>query len=439
MMRRQSIEGTIESIDSKGRGVFEHAGKRVHTWFAFPGDTVRVRIVRREKGEWIGEREALVTPSPDRVPARCGHAERTGNCFWQGVQYDRQRAWKQELVQEAFDRHRLGIPVPPPLPSPQLFGYRNKMEYAIGPGPSVGFREPQKWWSIVDIDGCYLQSEDSFPILHAVKGYLREHDIAPWHPRSHTGFARYLVVREGKFTGERMVVLITAEGELPHPQELLERLSGRVTSTYWGVNPTLSDIAISQRLVLLEGKEILRERIGDFSYFIHPHSFFQTNSYFAEEIVRTTLEFADLAGDERVLDLYCGSGFLSLPLARRCSQVIGIESDPTSIALAEMNREANGVKNAQFVREKVESRSWIDLAKEVVVVDPPRSGLHPKVLEPLAGQGPGRLIYVSCNYQALASELTSLLTAYTCERIRLVDLFPHTPHVEVVVKLVRRR
>lgn len=437
-MRGQQIEGIIEGIDAKGRGVLDHAGKRVHTWFAFPGDTVRVRIMRRERQEWIGQMEALVTPSPDRIPPRCGHAERTGNCFWQVVQYDRQLAWKRALVQGAFDRCQLGITVPSPLPSPQIFGYRNKMEYAIGPGPVIGFREPKKWWSIVDIDGCHLQSEDSFPIFHAVKGYLFDYDIAPWHFRSHTGFARYLVVREGKFTGERMAVLITSEGDLPHRQELIDRLGGRVTSLYWGVNPTLSDAAISQRLVLLAGKELLRERIGDFSYYIHPHSFFQTNSCFAEEIVRTTLEFADLAGHERVLDLYCGSGFLSLPLARRCSQVIGIESDPTSIAMAGLNQEANRVKNVNFILQKVESRSWIALPVEVVVVDPPRSGLHPKVLDLLVGQGPGRLIYVSCSYQALASELSSLLTAYTCESIRLLDLFPHTPHVEVVAKLIRK-
>ncbi|MBI2875978.1 MAG: 23S rRNA (uracil(1939)-C(5))-methyltransferase RlmD [Candidatus Tectomicrobia bacterium] len=438
-MRGQSIEGTITDIDEKGRGVFEHASQRIHTWFAFPGDTVRVRIVQREKKEWIGKREELVAPSPDRLPPRCDHAEKTGNCFWQVIRYDQQLAWKQALVQQAFDRHRLGIPILLPRPSPQTFGYRNKMEYAIGTGPVIGFREPKKWWSLVDIAGCYLQSEGSFPLLQAVKGYLQDHDIAPWHLRSHTGFARYLLVREGKFTGERMAVLITAAGELPHRQDLMDRLAGHVTSLYWGINPTLSDTTISQKLVLLQGKELLCEQIGDLTYFIHPHAFFQNNSYLAVELVQTVLEFADLAGHERVLDLYCGGGLLSLPLARRASQVLGIESDPTSIACAQMNREANGVENVQFLQEKVESCSWADLPQEVAVVDPPRSGLHPKVLQALVERGPDRLIYVSCNHQALASELTALLTAYTCEAVRLLDLFPHTPHVEVLARLVRMR
>lgn len=437
-MRGKTIEGTIEGFDPKGRGVLKHAGQRIHTWFTFPGDAVRVQIVRREKGEWLGKREELITPSPFRIPACCSHAELTGNCSWQVIQYDRQLVWKRELVQEAFDRHRLGIAVPPPIPSPQTFGYRNKMEYAIGPGPAIGFREPKKWWSIIDIDGCHLQSEDSFQLLQSVKNYLVDYDISPWHPRSQTGFARYLLVREGKFTGERMAVLVTSEGELPHRPDLVDRLAGQVTSLYWGVNRTLSDVAISQELVRLDGNELLSERIGDFTYLIHPHSFFQTNAYFAEEIVRTILAFADLNGHERVIDLYCGSGFLSLPLARQASHVIGMESDPISITLAEANREANGVKNAEFVREKVEARSWVSLPNEVMVVDPPRSGLHPKVLDALVDQGPRRLIYVSCNYQALASELTSLLAVYSCEEIRLLDLFPHTPHVEVVVKLARR-
>ncbi|OGL77883.1 23S rRNA (uracil-5-)-methyltransferase RumA [Candidatus Uhrbacteria bacterium RIFCSPHIGHO2_12_FULL_54_23] len=433
----QSVTIPIDGVDESGRGTAFYGGKHFAVPFAFPGDVVRAQPVRRAHGVLVCAIEDIVTMSPWRVPPRCPHAARSGGCFWQAIEYGKQLEWKRAIAQQAFDAAALPFTIPPPAPSGTLYEFRNKMEYAIGPGYAIGTKAPGRWWEIVDMDGCLLQSSASGAVVQAVRAYLARHGVAPWDCRTHTGYARYVVVREGKFTDERMVILVTAPGELPQVEELIESLKPHATSLYHGINAQSSDTASADTYTHLYGARYLKERIGRLSFFIHPASFFQTNSSMIEALLETVAVLAEVRPHERVLDLYCGLGLFSLFLAPSCAHVMGIEVVPEAIDMAIRNQEENRSAHVQFKVGKVEDLTWVGSWAEVAIVDPPRAGLHPDVVDALVRFGPERLIYVCCNPQAFAREYPTLARAYQVKALRALDLFPHSPHLELVMRLER--
>ncbi|MDP3770994.1 MAG: 23S rRNA (uracil(1939)-C(5))-methyltransferase RlmD, partial [bacterium] len=431
-----AIEVTISALDAKGRGVAETPRGLVVVPFAIPGDTVRVELRGKRKGVWRGVAIERTADSAGRIDPRCPYVGRCGGCPWQMVDYPQQLRYKRDAVRRAL--MGLAIPeIPEVVPSPELFYYRNRMDYVVGSNGELGLKASEQWWNVLDLSTCFLLSPEAVEIMSRFRAWMREHHVPPWNNQTHSGFARYLVIREGKHTGERMVMVVTAPGELPGREDLVTRLQPLATSVLWGINPRITDLSIADVVHVLHGDEALHERLGSLTFEIPPNAFFQTNTVMAEQLVDTIREFAGLTGTELVVDLYCGVGVFGIALASRAQQVIGVEADPSAIPVAQRNAMANGVTNARFVLAKSESWPFPIDPIDTLIVDPPRAGLHPRVIQKILSLQPHHIIYVSCSPTALARDLKPLLTRYTCDAVRCLDLFPHTPHVETVIRLER--
>lgn len=436
----ENVRGIIERFNSKGRGILTKNGKTIAINFTVSGDEVTVTLTGRGGGELRGALTELHSPAPARVVPRCPYVGKCGGCAWQMIDYPAQLEYKRGLVNQTFQDVNLPLVIEKIEPSPEIFYYRNRMDYVFGANGQLGLKVPSEWWNVLDLRTCFLLSPESVEIMERLRNWMRKHHLQPWDSRAYRGLLRYLVIREGKNTGERMITLVTSAEPFPETAraDFVELLKDNVTSLYWGVNPTITDLSLANELHLLHGKPALTERINGYSYSIHPNSFFQTNSGMAARLMEVVREFAGLTGTEDLLDLYCGVGFFGIALARDAKNMLGIESDHFAIDLAKENAAANGVTNATFLTGTAEMLLPKLPRQDVVIIDPPRSGLHPKVLKTLIENKPGRIVYVSCNYPALARELPTFLEHYTITASAALDLFPHTPHVEIITRLDRK-
>ena len=380
----------------------------------------------------------LVLTEAQRVEPRCPHASVCGGCRWQHVDYAHQLELKRRSIAEAFTRASIAVELPPVLPCPEPFYYRNRMDYVFGRNGELGLKPVGKWWETLDLSTCFLLSPQAPEILKRVRDWTRKSGLPFWNVKTHEGFFRYLVIREGKSTGERLIMLIVSDQyELTADQrsELLDLLSPFTTSILIGVNEKITDLSIPQRIEVLKGEAYLHEEVNGIRYRIQPASFFQTNTTMAAKLQDAVLEAAGDLEEKTLLDLYCGAGFLTLALSKKAKRVLGIELDSAAIDAANLNASLNGINGVEFIASKVESVDWKGEKPDVVVLDPPRAGLHPDVITALLQVRPERLIYVSCKYSKLIEELPKFLEYYALERIQALDLFPQTPHVEVVVSL----
>lgn len=435
----------VERFDERGRGVGRTDAEKTAAYFVIPGEAIEGSFAGRKQGVARLDDVTVIETSPDRVKPECPHAGlraeapakagSCGGCAWQHVAYDRQLAEKRAAVEAALAP--VGVTVASIDPAVERFHHRNRMDYVFGPGGELGLKQPGRWDAHIDLSTCLLLSTDGFEVVNRVREWARAHGLQPWDNRAHNGLLRYLVIREGKETGERLAMLVTADGPLEKENELVEALSPLCTSIVHGINPTITDLSIAQTLRPLKGEPLLRERVGGVTYRIHPNAFFQTNTRMAGVLLERVRELVLSGPHARLLDLYCGGGFFSLALAKDVASVLGVELDPQAIAEAGLTAKENGVENARYRAEAAEALSWEDEKPDVVIVDPPRSGLHPKVRKTLLEKKPPRIVYVSCGYKALAADLKELLSAYKAESAACVDLFPHTPHIETVVQLIR--
>lgn len=425
----------IKSVDKKGRGVGESGGKRAIVPFAAPGENVEASLVKREHGELRMRLERVITPSSARVEARCRYAGRCGGCAWQQFSYDAQLEWKRGAVNAALAP--LGVSIDAVVPAEQLYDYRNRMDYCVGWKGEVGLKEPGRWNAYVDLDECHLLSPDAVEALRRFRTWMKDEGVEPWDGKFGRGYARYLVIREGKRTNQRMMTVVTSAGTLPAREKLLAALKPLSTTLYHGINPTITDLSIASRLELLHGAPELEEKIDGKTFLIPPNAFFQTNSGMAEKLVETAREFLSSERPLMLLDLYCGVGLFGICLAGDAERVVGVELEPTAAAVATGNAERNGIKNAQYFSGKAEDLVWTDEKPDTVIVDPPRSGLHPKVSAALLELAAPRVLYISCNYESFVRDMAVLGRDYGIKRIKALDLFPHSPHVETIVLLER--
>jgi 23S rRNA (uracil1939-C5)-methyltransferase len=339
-------------------------------------------------------------------------------------------------------------------PSPQIWFYRNKMEFSFGDvyppvpgGPTIllGLKPKGRWYRILDLADCHLLSPEAPELLRAVRGWAEREALLPYNSRRHNGLLRHLILRESKNGPDRMVVLVTAPGEIPR-ESFLEAVRSvyPATTVLWGIHEGFSDTASCECLEPLSGPGFITEslRLGDrdLKFRVSPSTFFQTNTKAAELLYGILRDWACKIRAKRILDLYCGGGGITLSLASVCAEVIGAELNEASIEDARANAAANGIANAQFYFGAVERLlpALLALSPDVAVVDPPRSGLHPTALEALRALGPKTLFYVSCNPTTLERDLKVLKTSYTLECAEMVDFFPHTEHVETAVWLKRQ-
>ncbi|MEK7473837.1 MAG: 23S rRNA (uracil(1939)-C(5))-methyltransferase RlmD [Patescibacteria group bacterium] len=437
------INTTITDFDDKGRGF----SPPYVIPFTAPGDKVGATFVKRDKGMKVGRLSKIVAPSSDRIDAPCPHAGVCGGCLWQHMAYDAQLRFKKEMINRAFERAGHEERVDDVMPSKEIFYYRNRMDYVVGWKGEIGLKEYGSWNRYLDLSTCLLLDEETPAILQTVRDLMRELNIKPWDAKGYVGDLRYCVIRLGKNTGERMITLVvrSISGISHLTSDISQRLSPLCTSLYLAENPEITDVSQGKTLELLHGNEYLTEEVNGIRYAIHPNSFFQTNTAMAAKLQDVVLDAVIPVGAQhavplqnmRVLDLYCGLGFLGIAAAKRGADVYGHELDAAAIELAKTNAEANGVGDrCRFGAGPTEALDWSAENPDAVIVDPPRAGLHPKALKALVENAPPRIVYVSCNYRRLVEELKTLKEKYRVESLQAIDLFPHTPHVEVITSLV---
>ncbi|NJE48550.1 23S rRNA (uracil(1939)-C(5))-methyltransferase RlmD [Thermococcus sp. 9N3] len=417
--------GRIRKLSDDGLGVLCAGSKTVYIPFAYPGDMVRVKSTRRRFGRLIARDFELLEPSPLRVLPRCRHFGKCGGCLWQGLKYKAQLKLKAELF-ERITGIRAEI-----KGSPKIWGFRNVSNFIVTTN-GVGLKEYGNPLGVVDLSECPVFSKRTPEYLRALRDFLAETGLGPWDLRRKAGDVHYLQVREGKFTGEVMVNLIAHRRPAEETAEAFRDYFSFADSLYWSLKADDRDDPRGEPLHVA-GSHFIRERIDDVVYLIHPNSFFQTNSHALELLLRAVGNFTD---GERVLDLYSSVGTFGVWLAKRGFAVEGVEVNPFAVEMANRNAELNGV-NALFRVGRAEETPIGDY--DTVIVDPPRRGLK-EAGELLVKSGAERVVYVSCNPKAFRLDYENhLKKAYRVDEAVLVDMFPHTPHVEAIVELTRRR
>ena len=440
--RGDELELTVDSLAFGGAGVARLDGFVVFVFGAVPGDTVRAVVGKAKRGYAEARTLEVIQPSPERLAPLADHP----GAPWQVLPYERQLEIKQQQVDESLQRlgHLDGYVLEPMLAATQPWRYRNKLEYSFGADPAgrlvCGFHAPGRWEEIVEVSDCRLASERSNQAREEVVEWCRSAGLAPFDRRSREGFLRNLVVREGRRTGQIQVRLVTSPGSLD-TEGLIAASSA--DGLLWTQLDSVAETTAGGQSELLAGSDRLEEEIGGLGVRISGEAFFQTNTEMAERLYATAIEYAELTGFERVYDLYCGIGTLGLLMAPRVAELWGLEIVEEAVADAIDNARANEIDNASFFAGDVRLalRDLVERAgrPDVLVVDPPRSGLSQKVVRRIIEAAPRRIVYVSCNPTTLAPNAAQLVEAgYTLTKVRPVDMFPQTPHVECVAQLARR-
>lgn len=451
-----SIGLTIEDTDFPGSaGVARHGGRKILVSGAVPGDTCTVQVVGESRDDLRAEIIRLDAPSVSRVEPLCPHFGTCGGCLFQNLEYGRQLELKERFLRRTL--FEAGLPGLEPdsdlpvVPSPDIYHYRNKMEFAFADDWGklvIGLRErgdPRRKsrGRTVGLRQCPIFSPAVDEIFPAVLEFAKEKGLAAHNPRKGRGVLRHLVLREGKRTGDLMVLLVTAPGSGVDFGELGARLSALpspVKSVFHIVNGRKSDIVSFEETRLLSGSPWIEDKLGGLTFRIHPQTFFQTNTGAAEALYGKIPELAGLTSRSRVLGLYCGSGAIEIYLAGRAGKVTGVDSLPENIRNAGENAAVNGAGNCAFVAGTVEDflSGPEGEPPDVVVVDPPRPGLTPRALKSLLALEAAKAVYVSCNPPALARDLKHFTArGYRLQAVLPFDFFPHTPHLEVLAILAR--
>ncbi|ASJ07406.1 23S rRNA (uracil(1939)-C(5))-methyltransferase RlmD [Thermococcus pacificus] len=419
-----SLKGRVAGISDDGLGVLEVNGRRFYVPFAYPGDVVGVKEAKRRFGRKIARDFELVEGSPLRQGARCPHFGTCGGCLWQGLKYKEQLGLKAEIFERitGIDAEIRG--------SPRIWGFRNVSNFIVTVS-GIGLKEYGNPLGVADLRECPVFSKRTPEYLHSLREFLNETRLKPWDLREKTGEVHYLQVREGKFTGEVMVNLIAHMKPLGGVIEAFKGYFSFADSLYWSLKTDTRDDPRGEA-ELIAGEPYIHERIEDVVYLIHPNSFFQTNSYALPLLLKAVEGFTD---GEKVLDLYSGVGTFGVWLAKKGFKVEGVELNPFAVEMANKNAELNGV-DATFRVGRAEETPIGDY--DTVIVDPPRKGLK-DAADLLVKGGVEKIVYVSCNPKAFRLDYKKhLKNAYRVENAVLIDMFPHTPHVEAVVELKKK-
>ena len=429
--------------------------------FGAPGDIVDVKIDRKRRNYAEGHIERMVRPSAIRVEPVCEHFTVCGGCRWQHLPYTYQLQCKQQQVKDALDRiAKVDYPgITPIIGSEQIYGYRNKLEYTFsnkcwltfeqlrsgedfGDRSAAGFHIPGAFDKVLDIKACHLQDDITNRLRLAVKQYGRDNGLGFYDVKAQQGFLRNMVVRTAS-TGEIMVIMVVGADD----KDAIDSLMGfiaesfpEITSLVYVVNTKVNDSIGDLQPVTFSGRDWIEEEMEGLRFRIGPKSFYQTNSAQAYRLYSVARQLADLQGDELVYDLYTGTGTIANFVARDCRKVIGIEYVPEAIADAKINSEANGISNTLFYAGDMKDVLTDDFVNQhgkpdVMIIDPPRAGMHEDVVEVIRNAAPGRIVYVSCNPATQARDIALLDDLYEVTAVQPVDMFPHTAHVENVVRL----
>lgn len=457
----------VEKLAFGGKAVARVDGFVVFLDHAVPGQTVRARIFKKKRNYAEAGVVEVLSQSPDYTPPLCPHFGICGGCLWQDISYDVQLQWKRSHVIECLG-HIAGLSeadVSPIIASPEILHYRNKMEFTFSSRRwllpeemhqdntvseddrfALGLHVRGFFDKVFNIDECVISTPLSTAILRDVRDRAKKSGLPAYSIRSHEGFWRFLVIRHGKKTDQTLVHLITSAH--PAGERTVESLSESLTSKFpeittiiHSVSGKKSQVAIGDSSRTLFGPGFIEEMLDGLRFRVSAHSFFQTNTLGTEKLYDTIKRLADFDGSEHVWDLYCGTGSIAIYIASQVKQVTGIELVEDAILDAHENCRINNIRNCSFLAGDL--KDVIKKASEagrpdVVIVDPPRAGMHPKVVKTLLEVSPRRIIAVSCNPASLARDIAFFLDSYEIKAIQPFDLFPHTPHLECVMRLDRK-
>jgi len=462
-IRKLTLENIkITDTSSKGKSVGKtKEGEVIFIDDGVPGDVVNVHVYKRRKGYYEGRIDKIISSSDHRVDPKCNHFGICGGCKWQNMKYSTQLIYKQREVFENIKRiGKIELINPETiLGSSKQYFYRNKMEFSFSnrrwltneeinnkeknlEKNGLGFHKPGMWDKIIDINKCYLQEEPSNQIRNSIREYSIKNNLSFYDHHSKSGLLRTLMIRISSI-GDLMVLIQFFESDFKKIYGLLDYLKSEfpnITSLNYCINKKDNDTIYDQEIICYSGKSHITEVMEDLSFKITPKSFYQTNSQQANELYKIALDFAKLEGSEIIYDLYTGTGTIAQFISRKCYKVIGIESVPEAIEAARYNAQVNNINNAKFVVGDIKKIFNDDFIKnngkaDVIITDPPRDGMHKKVIDQILKLFPNKIVYISCNSATQARDLAILKSKYKITRSRAVDMFPQTHHVENVVLL----
>lgn len=459
--KNQIFEVEIDNIAFGGKGLAKLDGYTLFIDQAVPGDLAAVRITKKKKSYAEARVDRLIRPSSLRVDAPCPYSGYCGGCKWQFLDYNHQTEYKKRHVEESLQHigHIHDAVVLDTLPSSKVFGYRNKMEFTcaqrrwllpeemetsdpLQAGIALGLHVPGTFYKVLDIQACLLQPDLGNRILEDVRQYIKASHLPVYDLRSHIGFWRFVTLRHSVAHDNWMVNLVTSTDNKDVLQPLADALMKKhpqIASVVNNITDSKAGVAIGQREICLGGSPFLKDRIGQYEFKISANSFFQTNTAGAEQLYAIVKKYAALKGHETVLDLYCGTGTIAIYLSDAACDIVGVEQVESAVRDAKHNCQANGIDNCRFIQgEMRDCLQDMDVSADVMVVDPPRAGMHKDVVRRVLAMLPEKIIYVSCNPAALARDVAMMSEQYRLEEVQPVDLFPHTYHVESVSKLIKK-
>lgn len=465
MARRKRLphfsNAEVIDLDVKGRGLIKEDEKVAFVKGAVPGDRIDAQAFRKKKKVFEANLVNLLSPSEDRTQPFCRHFDECGGCKLQNIEYEAQLRHKHKILTDAIQR--IGkFPygeIQPILGCERTREYRNKLEYSfsnkrwitqaevesgseLDAGQALGYHVPGRYDKILHIEECHLMDLSHNAIRTFVFDYMESHSLSAYDLKEHGGVFRNLLIRMNE-KGEYLVMLVLGVDKTDIAIDCLEKLTDAfpaIVSAYYMINTKLNDSVYDLDPVHVKGSAYLVQAIANLSFYVEPKSFMQTNPFQTPYLYQLVEDFAGLKGHEVVYDLFCGVGTIGMFLAGKAQKVVGIETVPEAIEMAEKNKELNQLTNTDFVCGSVEkvldASFWEQHGRaDLIILDPPRMGLHPDVVHNLLELQAPKIVYVSCNPSTQARDLSLLSEIYTINKIRAVDMFPHTPHVESVAQL----
>lgn len=456
LAKNQLVELTITGVTGEGNGVARYRdadiptpGLVVFIPYTAVGDRILCRIVKVQKNHAFGRVEELLVPSEDRLDERdCTVFGRCGGCVWRHITYEAECRYKQQWVSDTL--HRVGGLTIDPLPlvaADMPDRYRNKAQFPVTAGedgPVMGFFAPRSH-RIVACRDCLLQPMGFRAVLDAVDSWMRANRVSAYDENTHKGLVRHIYIREGAVSGQMMVCLVCTSGKLPAVSALIEAVrtaAPKLASLSVNINPARTNVILGDGGYTLWGADAIEDTLCGLRFRLSPHSFYQVNHAQTEKLYALAADAAALTGKETLLDLYCGTGTIGLSMAHCAAQVIGVEVVSAAVEDARRNAEINGIGNARFICADAADAA-AQLAKEgiradVIVIDPPRKGCDPALIDTVVTMAPARVVYVSCDPATLARDLKLFSEkGYAVKSVQPVDLFPRTAHCENVVCLTK--
>jgi len=458
--KRKTYELEIIDLAFGGKGLAKPDGFPIFIDRCVPGDLVLVKITKKKKSWAEGKMIKIITPSPLRNQGKCQYNNFCGGCKWQQIDYDLQLTYKKRHVIESIE-HIGGlkdIQVNDVIPSDNIYEYRNKMEFScsskrwllpweledeeIKKDFGIGLHVPGTFDKVIDIKQCHIMPALGNEILDDVRQFIKTSGLLGYHLRSHEGFWRFLMLRHSVAFDTWMVNIITKTKNMDVVQNLADLLAQKypqVKSILNSITDSKSGVAFDKEEIVLFGEDYIKEKLGKFEFKISANSFFQTNTRSCEKLYSKVSEYAALKGDEVVIDLYSGTGTIPIWLSDQAKMVYGIEIVKSAVIDAKKNAQLNGIENCEFLEGDIKDvLPRLKQKPDVMIIDPPRVGMHKDVVGQVLSISPQKIVYVSCNPATLARDLEMLAPKYEVKQIQPIDMFPHTYHIESVALLLKK-